>query len=1326
MILRTLVRRFAILSAAFGSCAALAAPLAAVTFSPNPVAQGQPVRLAVTVSDTASGTLTNLSLPANQVVFPSGMVILANPPVDNQCGGTVVANVGDSTLSISGANPAGGFCAVYLYLGTPSSGTFTVTMPANAVTSDQGTNSAPWSDTLTVNPTQLVTTNADAGVGSLRQAILNVNANCSAAAGGLQRIEFNVDVAGPVLIEPLTALPQITCGNVTIDGYTEPLTSPNGSPMGCTMPSVRIELSGAKCGPGCNGLEMGSYQQVVTGLALHSWNGSSIRGVGGGSVIGNIIGGDTTGTPPSPNDNGWGISLANGSLAIGSGLDSDRNLIVGNTVGIQVDTGANVTVSNNQLGGQGCGSGGGNGIGIFFAKSSNGGNVDNNFIRYGSGAGIAQDPLGFRPRIGTSSPNSIADNGGIGIDLNNDGPTPNDAGEVDGIQNFAVVTGITFDGTNTTVSTHLQTTPNTSVGVRLYQNSRAIAGMTEGETHVETLSGFTDASGALDQAFIVVGNADNFSTQVIVCGDGCSASSEFSPTYTQAMFAPPVGPLLDLSANTNLQGFVNYSRIDDPVTLLNSGDQDLTLGTITFTPGGTDFTLGATTCGTTLKPGESCQQIVTFAPTTAGSQGITLAVSSNAALSPTYLDIGGTGLLPLQIAIVTPPNPAAGSTTTATLEVTNPNPVGTYTFGGVTGTLTVPAGFTIDATNTPSCPTYDPTALSAPLKLGTKAAVVTAGGYYVAAGQNCTLYDVQMTAPSTPGPYTFSVGVDAVLVNTPATWENPTAVNATVTVVPASLTVSPSSLAFGSVTTGASSPPQSVTLLSSSRTTVPVASITAPAGYVITTNCSAGVPPTGCTINVAFAPTTAGPDNGNLVIDAGGATYSVALSGTGTAPPRLLAATVSPSTLAFAPRSVGTRSPAVAVTVTNTGTSPLSILDIAISGDFGFDSACPVTTTLAPGASCDVNVTFAPLVTGLRGGTLTVTTNDPASPHTVALSGSGVILPTATLAIDPAAVDFGTLTLGTTSAVQLVTISNTGNADALLSTSTNAPFALAAPPAGRTACGSALVAGASCVVGLTFTPVVSGGVPGALVVTSNASNPRITVSLSGIGSAGPPPRALTVPSSLDFGGQAFGTRSAARTLTLTNTTALAITVTDIAVAGDFSADDGCAIVPARGTCSLNVYFTPTARGARAGQVSITVAGDTRPYVVFLAGDGGANPQPVLNATPARIGFGNALVGPAGPQKSITLTNAGELPVVLGGIVSPGDFLVTSHCPTTIPVGGSCTLDVVFYPRLTGLRSQTLQVPYNASNSPARVDLSGTGCSLPNVARARIGQLVCSQ
>ena len=97
------------------------------------------------------------------------------------------------------------------------------------------------------------------------------------------------------------------------------------------------------------------------------------------------------------------------------------------------------------------------------------------------------------------------------------------------------------------------------------------------------------------------------------------------------------------------------------------------------------------------------------------------------------------------------------------------------------------------------------------------------------------------------------------------------------------------------------------------------------------------------------------------------------------------AVTVSPASLTFASETVGTTAMAQAVTVTNSGQATLTLTSITTSGDFAQTNNCG--TSVAPGASCTIALTFTPTVAGSRTGMLTITDNASASPQTVALSG---------------------------------------------------------------------------------------------------------------------------------------------------------------------------------------------------------------------------------------------------------------------------------------------------------------------------------------------------
>ena len=102
-------------------------------------------------------------------------------------------------------------------------------------------------------------------------------------------------------------------------------------------------------------------------------------------------------------------------------------------------------------------------------------------------------------------------------------------------------------------------------------------------------------------------------------------------------------------------------------------------------------------------------------------------------------------------------------------------------------------------------------------------------------------------------------------------------------------------------------------------------------------------------------------------------------------PPATPAVTVSPASLTFALETVGTTAAAQAVTLTNSGQVALTLTSIAASGDFAQTNNCG--TSVAPGASCTIAVTFTPTVAGSRTGTLTITDNASGSPQTVALGG---------------------------------------------------------------------------------------------------------------------------------------------------------------------------------------------------------------------------------------------------------------------------------------------------------------------------------------------------
>jgi hypothetical protein len=128
--------------------------------------------------------------------------------------------------------------------------------------------------------------------------------------------------------------------------------------------------------------------------------------------------------------------------------------------------------------------------------------------------------------------------------------------------------------------------------------------------------------------------------------------------------------------------------------------------------------------------------------------------------------------------------------------------------------------------------------------------------------------------------------------------------------------------------------------------------------------------------------------------------FEVFPGGGGGTGPTGTALTASPSSESFGNENVGSTSSSQSVTVTNPGTSAVSMSSIGVTGPFGESNNCG--TSLAAGASCTVGVTFAPTAAGAATGTVSVNSSAPGSPLTVALSGTGVATTTTNLALNAA------------------------------------------------------------------------------------------------------------------------------------------------------------------------------------------------------------------------------------------------------------------------------------------------------------------------------------
>ncbi len=511
--------------------------------------------------------------------------------------------------------------------------------------------------------TFIVTNTNDSGAGSLRQAILDANAN-----PGADTIAFNIPGSGVHTITPLTQLDTIREA-VTIDGYTQPGSSENTDPV-ATNAVITIELDGSAAGS-ARGLVIqqdfppaGNY--TVRGVVVNGWViGIFTSGFAVLSIRGNFIGTDPTGSTAVANTD-RGISLGGtGGSVIGGPSPADRNLISGNTdVGILssetatiqgnligTDAAGHVAIGNpraiastetetilgNLISGNGKAIQGGindaviqgNRIGTTADGSGPLGNSETAFeVGGGSASGVTIGGTGAgEPNViafnggnglfvgaGVNNSirgNSIHDNGGLGIDLNGNGqPDFNDPGDADDganhLQNFPIIQSVT-NGASTHIVGKLNSASSTTYDLDFYANaacSNFPREFLEGETWLGSSQVTTDGSGhaAIDVVLPVATEAGARISATAT--DPSGNTSEFSQRIVFYV-VPTSGPATGGTAIA-----VNGTEFADPSTL--------TIGGVAASAGFVDdHTLSASSPA--LSPGTVNDVVVTTPDGTVGT-----------------------------------------------------------------------------------------------------------------------------------------------------------------------------------------------------------------------------------------------------------------------------------------------------------------------------------------------------------------------------------------------------------------------------------------------------------------------------------------------------------------------------------------------------------------------------------------------------------------------------------------------------------------------------------------------------------------------------------
>ena len=175
-----------------------------------------------------------------------------------------------------------------------------------------------------------VTSTADSGPGTLRYAINEANAE-----GGSNTIAFDIPGSGPQVISPMSELPPII-SPVTIDGYTQPGSSPNTSATGDNaVPSIVIDGSQITNITQSLGLQLQANNSTVEGLVIRNFGGIGVVLSGSDDVVqGDFIGTDPTGMIAQPNSLGIGV-IGSGDV-IGGTTPAARDLVSGNDIGVGI------------------------------------------------------------------------------------------------------------------------------------------------------------------------------------------------------------------------------------------------------------------------------------------------------------------------------------------------------------------------------------------------------------------------------------------------------------------------------------------------------------------------------------------------------------------------------------------------------------------------------------------------------------------------------------------------------------------------------------------------------------------------------------------------------------------------------------------------------------------------------------------------------------------------------------------------------------------------------------------------------------------------------
>jgi hypothetical protein len=484
-------------------------------------------------------------------------------------------------------------------------------------------------------------------------------------------------------------------------------------------------------------------------------------------------------------------------------------------------------------------------------------------------------------------------------------------------------------------------------------------------------------------------------------------------------------------------------------------------------------------------------------------------------------------------------------------------------------------------------------------------------------------------------------------------------------------------------------------------------------------------PCTNCWLGLQFTPPTTGPQTSTIALTSStsGNAYILTLTGNGLP---LTGLVLSPIVNDFGPIPINSASAPTLFTLTNLTNAVVTITPPTTSGDFSISSAstggAPCSGTLAPTASCFIEVAYTPTVTGPETGALTIQT----SANTAAAPLTGFGAPDPGLSLTPSALIFNNVP-GSTSTQQIITLKNTGTATLQIATPTVTTPSFT--PA--TTC-STLTPAATCIITITFTPGTANAADTLTIPVTSSLTGAATYTVPLTGAYTTDDSGLQIiPAQANFGPQTTGSPGLTRQFTINNLTAKSLTLA-LALPRQFVlANAPCAALAPNASCNFSVTFLPLTNGDITGtlfaQATPTDGSGPLTSLGYVEGYGTGSGTLAIsgNLTPtggdgSLLNFGQVASGQSVAQ-TLTLTNPGPAPITIRRITTEWPFLSTTTCGAALAPSQACTITIAYSPlnqAATGTTSPisntdtgSLVIESDALTGPDLVDLTGIAASI---------------